>query len=384
MSVKRVLQCNVDDANFGGVFSLVMNVFEQLHKTSDIRFDFCTTEAFKNESSIEKIKDLGGLAFCIGYSGNKILKQFINFKNYYSFFKNNKYAVVHINADLAFKLFVPALAAKLCKVKKIIVHSHNSGVDGVNRRIKYLAHKVFKMFLPLLADTFLSCSETASKWMYTKSVRNIVLIKNGIDTEKFKFNDKTRKEYREKNCLENNFVIGHVGGFKYQKNHEFLIDIFEHVYKKDKTARLLLVGVSDPKENYLAKIREKVKKSGLNDAVIFWGGSYEIFNLYQMMDVFVFPSRFEGLGIVVIEAQSSGLYAVCSDKIPKEAKITELFVNLELKNADIWAEKILEIKNKNSERKNMKGEIEAAGYDINNSAKVLEQIYRAAWKHSQS
>ena len=171
--------------------------------------------------------------------------------------------------------------------------------------------------------------------------------------------------------VDNKFVIGNIGRFSIQKNHEFLLDIFNEVLKKNPNAVLLLIG-DGPLEN---KIKEKTKNLGIEKSVIFYGTTSSTNKLYQAMDCFVLSSLFEGLPIVLVEAQAAGLKTLCSDAITQEAKITGLLDYLPLSGTqEKWAEKILSY-NDRYERKDLFKEVKNAGYDIKQSAKRLEEIY---------
>ena len=170
--------------------------------------------------------------------------------------------------------------------------------------------------------------------------------------------------------IKNKFVVGHVGRFCYQKNHEFLIEVFKRVHDKDENSVLLLAGIGELQDD----IKKKVSLFGLEDSVIFLGARNDIDRIYQAMDVFVLPSRYEGLGMVAIEAQASGLPVLASPKVPDEIKITNNVWFLPLNdNKDVWAKKVLGCRK--ISRDNTSVEIERAGFDISREAKKLEEYY---------
>lgn len=166
------------------------------------------------------------------------------------------------------------------------------------------------------------------------------------------------------------FVIGHVGRFAPPKNHPFLIDVFKSVHDKNRNSKLLLVGTGNGQSN----IREKVDNLGLSDSVIFLGNRGDVNRILQAMDVFLFPSLYEGLGIAALEAQASGLPCIISDGVPSECKVTDLAESLDLNlPIDKWANAVLE--KQSAIRKNTYQEIKNAGYDIEQNAKQLENFY---------
>ena len=166
-----------------------------------------------------------------------------------------------------------------------------------------------------------------------------VIFKNAIDLEKYRFSNATRKRYRNELDLENKYVIGHVGRFNQIKNHSFLIDVYAKLQKRRKDAVLLLVGDGP----LLSNMQKKANELGIADTVMFLGNGDDVENLLCAMDIFIFPSTNEGLGIVAIESQASGLPCLVSDTLPYEAKVTDLLEYIPLKNgADYWASRIQE------------------------------------------
>ncbi|MPN27126.1 Glycosyltransferase Gtf1 [bioreactor metagenome] len=170
--------------------------------------------------------------------------------------------------------------------------------------------------------------------------------------------------------LENQLVIGHVGRFTDQKNHTFLIDIFFEIHKQKQNSRLILVGSGDKED----EIKEKVNTLGISDSVLFIGFKSDVSDYMQVMDMFLFPSKFEGLGLVLIEAQAAGLPSFTSASVvPEEAKVTDLLQYISLKkSAETWAKIILDA---TLQRKDTYNEICSAGYEIKSAAYKLEKFY---------
>lgn len=337
--LKRVLEINVDDLHAGGVFSLVKNVIQ--HKKSNIKIDIAAIEKFENPNNIKILSEYGSSVYYIGYSGNKWKKQVVCYCNLKSLIKEKRYDCVHIHADVANKLLVSGLAAKRVGVKKIILHSHAAGVDGNHRGLKLLFHKVCRRLLKYIGTDFVACSDLAAQWMFPNiSQDKICIINNGVDLDKFRYNIEIREKVRRELGITDELLIGHVGRFAYQKNHEFLVKIMKSVKARKLNAKLLLVG-EGPDEN---KIRKLVTENYLDDCVIFYGTSSKVNELFQAMDVFVLPSHFEGLPIVGVEAQASGLSIIFSDKITKEAKLTELVSFISISDSSVikWVIQIME------------------------------------------
>jgi glycosyltransferase EpsF len=284
-------------------------------------------------------------------------------------FKEEQYQIVHSNMNTlsVFSLY----AAWRAGVPVRINHNHSTAGKGETKRniFKYILRPFAKCF----ATEYLACSQYAGEWLFgRKSMKNgqVKVFNNAIPTEDYKYNQEVRKQVRKKLGLEDKFVIGHVGRFCYQKNHEFLIDIFEDVHKREGNAVLLLVGIGE----LFAHIKEKVYEKGLDDVVMFLGARNDVNELYQAMDIFVLPSYYEGLPVVGVEAQSSGLPMICSNIIAQEVKATTCVQFLSLSDSlDIWSEKILSYKN--FRRMDTSGEVRTAGFDIKLEAGKLESFY---------
>lgn len=343
----------------GGVESAVMNYYRNIDRQK-VQFDFIIDE----DSTIvpyEEIESLGGNV----YKVPPYQKPFAYHKALVKLFSEKKYCIVHshINTLSVFPLF----AAKRAAVPVRIAHSHSTAGKGEFKRnvIKYLLRPFSKIF----PTHFCACSEYAGQWLFGKK-KNIVIVKNAIDISKFTFNPQTRQTTREKLGIENNFVVGHVGRFMKQKNHSFLLDIFQKIHIKNPASVLLLIGEGELEQ----EIKNKVERLKLTDFVRFMGVRDDVYNLLQAMDIFLFPSLYEGLGSVAIEAQAVGLSVIASDKVPNEAKISERLVNIPLNlPAEEWAEKILSLPL--NPRESPTKQIIASGYEIKVAAVELFNMY---------
>lgn len=199
-------------------------------------------------------------------------------------------------------------------------------------------------------------------------------IPNGIDTDRFRFNPEIREQVRKELHCEEKLVIGNVGRLCYQKNQEFLLDIFARVYEKNANSMLLLVGEGEDKR----MLEEKANRLGIRDEVIFYGTCQQIEKLYWSMDIFVFPSRFEGFGIAAIEAQAAGLPIVCSKNVPRETIITQNSFQVSLSDGiRAWAEILLKILNNLCaiKKETKMGVIKKAGFDLVDVTEMMEKTY---------
>ena len=335
----KVLEVNVDDRGRSGVYSLVTNVIK--NKPHDLSIDIAAFETFEDESNIHNLSKYGTKVKYVGYHGSKLLKQYKIYHNLSKYLQENYYDCVHIHSDVANKLYIAGKAAKKSKIPQIIFHSHASEVDGRYRRIRRFLHRITRNKLKNVGTKFVACSDVAAKWMYPNINKNeITIINNGIYLDRFKYDSNVRQKTRKKLDIENQFVVGHIGRFSYQKNHEYLIKIFKELTKKEKNAKLLLIGEGPEKE----KIKKLVNDLNLQDKVIFYGLSNHVEELLQAMDVFVLPSHFEGLPIVGVEAQAAGLPVIFSNKITKEAKLTKNVDFLPIDNISVnkWVKLIIQ------------------------------------------
>lgn len=367
----KVLEINVDDLNFGGVFSLVKNVIE--NKKDDIEIDIGAIEKFENEDNVVFLKKYGSDVYYIGYNGNKILKQFICYMRLKKLLKQQSYDIVHIHADVANKLFVPGLSAKRAGIKQIILHSHSAGVDGHHRILKVVFHKVCRRFLKAIGTEYVACSGLAARWMFPDMDESeVTFIHNGVDLNKFRYNIEVRNKIRAELKVNDEMLLGHVGRFCYQKNHEYLINIFEEVRKRGMNAKLLLVGNGEEKE----KIYGIVKEKGLENDVVFYGTSTKVHELFQAMDIFLLPSHFEGLPIVGVEAQAAGLPVIFSDKITQQAKIITpvKYLSIGGECAEDWAAQICRYRD--YKREDTYRQLAEQGFSIHDTVDSFLLLYK--------
>ncbi len=282
--------------------------------------------------------------------------------------KEGKYSCVH-----SFKNSLNVFTMCAAKAAGIPIRiSHNLSTAHPGER-KTIIKNILRPFSTLFVTHMAANSLLAAEWMFgKKNLDECTIFHNAIDLEKYKYDEELRNTTRKKLGLENSFVIGHIGRYEYQKNHEFLIDIFNALYKKDKSAKLLLVGYGSLKE----KIWSKIEKLGLREAVIDAGATEDIIPFYNAMDCFVLPSFYEGLPVVGIEAQATGLPCILSTEITRETKITDnvQFISLN-ESADLWAEKILEYKN--CVHQNNTKMLTSNGYDIKKEVNKLMRYYKS-------
>ncbi len=349
----------------GGVEAVVMNYYRHIDRNK-VQFDFiCDDDSTRIPK--EEIEKLGGKVILIPpyqkvFKYHKELKKVLTEGNY-------KIVHSHINALSVFSLW----AAKSAKVPVRIAHSHST--SNKKEWKKTLLKNILRPFSKIFATDYFCCSELAGRWLFgnkTYDQGKVYLLNNAIDVDKFKYDEKIRKEKRkELKIKDKDLVIGHIGRFVQQKNHSFLIDIFNEVHKQNKNTILLLAGEGPLKE----EIENKVKELGKEKTVMFLGQRNDANELYQAMDVFLLPSLYEGLPVVGVEAQAAGLPCFFSTDMTKETKVlqTTKFISL-TQTSQYWSKTIL-TEFKNYTRNDTEKEITANSFNIKIEATKLEQQY---------
>lgn len=349
----------------GGLETLLMNSFRHIDREK-IQFDFLVHRDFRADYD-DEIEALGGRIFRLPRL-NPFSPAYRNAVNLF-FTQHPEYRIVHCHLDCMSA--IPLAAAKKARIPVRIAHSHNSNQD---KNLKYLLKRYYMHKIPAVATHFFACSQAAGEWMFPG--QNVTVVNNGIETGKFAYSPAIRAQVRQELGIRSELVLGHVGRFMPQKNHHFLIDIFAEVHKRDPKAKLLLMG-EGPLEQ---QVQEKVHSLGLDHDVRFLGVRADVNRILQAMDVFVLPSLYEGLGMVAVEAQTSGMFCVLSSAVPSVCKMTGnvTFVPLEDPPA-VWAEQI--IAGASRKRVDQRTAITAAGYDIQTTADYLQSFYLENSEH---
>lgn len=351
----------------GGITQYVLNNWKHIDKTK-FHFDMVTFGGkldFQNDLEEDGCK--------VFYVKNRAEDNIEGFQKEIRQIFSNGYDAVHLHTSF-WKSFELEKLAKHAGIPRIIVHAHNTGVfDDAGREEKEKQHYRLRGELtPAIATDFWACSKLAAKWLYADKVpqEKIRIVNNAIDVRKFQFDGQKRKEIRRQLGWENKLIIGHVGRFSYQKNHEFLIELLEKTVQANPDARLLLLGKGMAEEHIKClaeqrKLRDKVFFAGIRDDVNEW---------LQAMDIFALPSRFEGLPIVAIEAQASGVRCLVSDTVTRETAVTDHISFLPLETS-LWRDEILSEKKEEKAREQYAAQVRKAGYDIREYIKILENMY---------
>ena len=366
MSAVRVLHV-LHSMNCGGAEALIMNIYRSMDR-SKIQFDFlvnCFDEMFYEK----EIEEMGGRIYRM-----KFLTQVsppVYEHNLYRFFKRHpEIKIVHSHLETTTGIILKQ--ANRAGVPVRIAHSHNSRYTrtGPAAAIENAYKSYCRKKIVPNATKLLSCSDLASEWLYGKDKDSAILIKNGIQAGRYAYDESVRSRVRKELGIDDNItVLGHVGRFNEQKNHSFLIDIFESYNKLNNESVLLLAGEGALME----QIKEKVYKKGLERNVRFLGLRSDISEIMQAFDVFLLPSLFEGLPLVIVEAQAAGLPCFAADTISPLSDLGCGLVRfLPLSDPEIWAKAA---RSSQSARLKTTQIIIDAGYDIRSTASELLGIY---------
>lgn len=356
----RILQI-VPNMQAGGLEAFIMNLYRDIDK-SKIQFDFLV---HYNERKFfdDEIEMLGGKIYRFSLRDDNRLIKYIHDLN--QFYKNHsEYNIIHCHMSSIG--FINFLIAKRNGIKVRIAHSHNTNTE---KTIKGFIKSLLIKPLKYISTHNFACSSEAGEYLYRK--KKYEVIPNSIDLEKFKFNENVRKIYREKLNINEKLVIGHIGRFEKQKNHKYILDVFKAVHDIKENAFLLLAGSG----SLLEKMVDYSKQLGIYDNILFLGVIDNAHEFYQALDVFILPSLFEGLPVVGVEAQVSGVRCLFADNISKEILISDYsqFLPIDRENIDDWKEQILI--SKSYDRTKVFEQIKNTKYNSKTTAKWLERFY---------
>lgn len=354
----------------GGIYTFLKNIQQHVdNELFEMRYIFSMdkkTQFFLNSFSSENVKVLPSL---------HLRNIFLFFKMLNGFYKEEckNIDMIHIHSP---NIALPHLLfSKIYGIKVRVLHSHNTKHADVF--FKKIRNFLFSCLNNSLVNARLACSKIAGDFLFSK--KDFFVIKNGIDLSVFRFDKNKYNAVRKKLRLMENKVYGHVGGFLPQKNHKFLLQIFSEIIKREPNAKLLLVGDGVLKH----QIEKSVISSGLENDVYFLGQRDDVADLIQAMDVFLFPSVFEGLGFVVIEAQAAGLPCFASDQVPEESKVTDLIKYIPLtKSATEWSELIINNTQLLPCREEYELSVKNSGYDIHDCVESLQNFYLSQLRNS--
>jgi glycosyltransferase involved in cell wall biosynthesis len=362
--VARILHV-LGSLEIGGAEVMIMNLYRQINR-SQVQFDFVihTTEHCFFEDEISR---LGGRVYRVPrFSGFNIHQYMQAWKVFFQ--SHPEYQIIHSHVASS-----SALHLGIAKQFNLYTIAHSHSVKMFHG-VKGMMDKVFSFPTRWIANHFFACSKTAGQARFGNKIvdsNKFKVIKNALDVNRLGYSPDTREIYRKELNLDGKFVVGHVGRFDAMKNHDFLIRLFSLVHEQQHNATLLLIGDGEQRP----VIELLIKKFALEDVVKVLGTRNDVVELLQTMDVFVFPSIAEGLGISVVEAQATGLPCVVSNSVPNDVRITELVEFLDLKDSiERWAKTILQY-DTGYKRSSHTDALTDNGYDVIMTAGYLQAFY---------
>ena len=368
--VPRILQVNLSDS--GGAFSLIYQAQHVLYPR--VKFDYFTMGGFQNSNIVADIHELEGDITDVGLRRNRLIGHLLLPFIFGTFLKQREscYSSVHIHSDTAWKILLYAIPAKLVGIKNIIVHSHANGVNGDYQVLKKCLHIMTKNLFPIFANTFLSCSEEAARWMYPKSIQEkVVLVKNGINTYRFRFLREKREVLRNKyNVSGDCLVICMITDYSSVKNTDYAFYVIKELLKKCK-CNLMLIGNGEKIDYY----RKLAKKLGLQENTIFVGKVENVEDYLSASDVFIMPSLSEGFPMSALEAEASGLKCVFSKNISYSVDVLQKakYIDTDVESISQWVDE-LQV-DSDYPRNNAYLNLKNKGYDVENTSESLLAIY---------
>ena len=365
---KKIIEFFGEPLSYGGQEAFVLNLYS--HFKRDAQYTFVTPFIANNKELSELIQIKKDRLVADNNEFNSIKRK----KSIYATAKkhiSSGFDVVHVHSGSILTLLMVAFISKKKGVKRVIVHSHATGYKNIKHTI---VKKFSDLCIEKYVDLFLACSKEAGEFKFPSNVINsnkFVVIKNGIDIDKYKYNESIRKKKREEFGIEGEIVLCNVGRYSEEKNQKFVLDVFSEYKKQEPQSRLIIAGGNGPLRE---EVERRIRELELDSDVILLSERNDINQILSAVDVFLFPSLFEGLGISAIEAQAAGLPTICSENVPDEAKVTNLFCRVPLeKGAKEWARVISELPKTN--HKCNEKDIIHCGYSAEECAKRLEEIY---------
>lgn len=365
---ERILQANL--SNSGGAFSLIYCVQKKINEKG-IVFDYFSQNHFKKNNIYNELIDMKSIITDEISCNNRLTKQINTYKTLRKYLKEHHYKYIHIHADTAWKAYIYLLAAKKEKIENIIVHSHSTGINGKYKIINYILHTICKKYINKYAAIKCACTPEAGKWMFGKS-NEIIYVDNGIDINKFKFSEKNRINIRKRlGIKESDIVIGTVGDFSTAKNPWFLMKLLlklsENKYK------FILIGDGPNRRIFESKIKNKIGEEKMKSKFYFSGAVSDPEKYLSAMDIFVLPSKFEGLPMSALEAQCNGLFVFVSNSVTKSVCHSKLCKRIPL-SLEIWSNELKKIKN-TSYRDKAKQYINLSDISVDKTSIEIMRLY---------
>lgn len=295
----------------------------------------------------------------------RTLKSFVSLKGY---LKSHSCDIIYFNLANCVQMRCAKIARK-SGIQKVVVHGHAAGIHfGVTRGLKVFSHEIAKKIYCKYATDWWACSDKAARFIFPQNLQDrIQIIPNGIDVKRFRYQEGERIKLRkELNINTESVVIGTVGRCSFEKNQEFLLDVFFNIHTILPNCKLMIVGDGPLKSS----LEEKAEKLGVKGDCFFYGASNDISSIYSLIDIFCLPSTTESFGIAALEAQAAGCVCLLADNLPCQIKILPFTQFLQLKE-QLWITAIIkniEIGLFDIQRKNVFAEVKKRGFDVSSIA----------------
>lgn len=367
--MKRVLVTGGSQIGKAGVASIVYKWGTSF--SGEVVYDYLMQRGLPDQIYVDNIRNKGSRIFTMDNRSHSMLSIIFWVKN---IVKKYGYETIHINTDSAYVAAAYIYASKWGGTKNIYVHSHCTRIDDNStfvRNLKTIFHYICRPYVIKNSKRYLACSKTACEWMFGKKAlnsRKYLFIENGVEVEKYLFKEAVREKKRKELGISNKYVLGNIGRFSYQKNHEALIDIFFKYLQVNSKAVLLLIGEGELE----FQIKNRIKQYKIESKVIILGRRNDVNELLNAMDILVMPSRFEGLPVTAVEAQMTSLSCVLSDNITEEAKFTPNVSFASVQSVKDWVSKIE--KHRRDRRPYPSKMLYDSLFNVINSANKLEKV----------
>lgn len=367
----KVLEFFGEPFCYGGQEAFMLNMYKNF-KNENIEYVFCTPFDLTNKNLLELSEKRKDKVVHYDYNFNSKLRKFYINKALKKILQKEKFDVIHIQTGSSFTLLTAAKLAKKYGIKNVIAHSHCTGIKNLKYKLikKYSDKRIEKY-----VDNYFACSLVAGEWKFPKKIieeNKCVIVNNGININNHTFDAETRKEYRKEfGVSKNTKLLCNVGRFALQKNHKFILEIVKLLKERKFDFKFILIGEGELKQEIL----EKIKQINLEDCFIVLEKRNDISKIMMASDIFVMPSLFEGFPVTLIEAQATGLRCLSSNTVTQEAAISDLIEYLPIEDASVWADKIEKTKSKNTPREEYAEIVSKAGYNAEDSAKLLEDVF---------
>lgn len=357
--MKKILMINTVGYGQNGIVSVCASLCEGLNSHD---YEVNLISFYDIDEQISKKFEKTNTHLYVFPHRQKELKKYLS--QLYKMLTSHHYDIVHIHGNSA-TMILESILAKKCHVQQIVVHCHNNKTSHV------FLNCCLKPFFKYFYTDAIACSHLAGEWLFGKN--NYSIIKNGIHTDCFMFDEQMKRKTREKLHITHELVLGHVGLFNEQKNQVFLLELISQLINKGIPCRLLLLGNGELKGDLIKKAYDLK----IQDHVTFLENTNQVPMVLSAMDIFVFPSKWEGFGLAILEAQANGLPCLVSQFVSQDVNITGNLIYLPLDDLDLWVEKILSLDLSLRYQQSLGNikKIKEANYDFQNVIYDLENLY---------